>query len=163
MERVWRRTWRPKSSDFGDTLGGYGRGHLEIHSEAVINSVRRFTWMPCSIRIRGVLGGGQSGDSHSGGGRSGLRCNMSRDSIHWLTHNCRNVKYWLQQGPPRVRRWETGWEQETLDHGMRYYSVYAELSICSDQCMQYSVNAVTSVSAWSWLAETQRDNITSCS
>jgi hypothetical protein len=35
MERVWRCTWRPRSSEFGDALGGRDRSRLEEYLEAV--------------------------------------------------------------------------------------------------------------------------------
>ena len=47
IERVWRYTWRPSSSEFGDSfwwpwwceLGSRNRASLEIHLEAVIQRV----------------------------------------------------------------------------------------------------------------------------
>jgi len=36
IERVWRRSWRPRSREFGDALGGRDRASLELHWEAVI-------------------------------------------------------------------------------------------------------------------------------
>jgi len=54
IERVWRytgkavivQTWRPQSSEFEDTLGGYDRASLETHLQAVIERVSRCTWRP---------------------------------------------------------------------------------------------------------------------
>jgi len=34
IERVWRYTWRPHWSEFGDALGGCDRLSLEMHREA---------------------------------------------------------------------------------------------------------------------------------
>jgi len=34
IERVWRYTWRPQSSEFGDALGGRDPLSLEMHWEA---------------------------------------------------------------------------------------------------------------------------------
>ena len=39
IERVWRCTWRPRSSKFGDAIGGHDRVTLEMHLEAVIGQV----------------------------------------------------------------------------------------------------------------------------
>jgi hypothetical protein len=36
IKRVWRCTWRPRSSEFGDALGGRDQGSLEMHLEAAI-------------------------------------------------------------------------------------------------------------------------------
>ena len=46
IERVWRCTWRARSSEFGDALGGRDRASLEMHSEIVIERVWRCTWRP---------------------------------------------------------------------------------------------------------------------
>jgi len=35
IERVWRYTWRVRSSEFGDALGGHDRARLEQYLEAV--------------------------------------------------------------------------------------------------------------------------------
>jgi hypothetical protein len=35
IERVWRCTWRPRSSEFGDALDGYDRARLEEYLKAV--------------------------------------------------------------------------------------------------------------------------------
>ena len=34
IERVWKYTWRPQSSDWGDPLGGRDLAGLEIHLQA---------------------------------------------------------------------------------------------------------------------------------
>ena len=125
MEWTQRCTCRPWLSEFGDALGGRDRVNSEMHLEAVIERVRRYTWRPWSIKIGGVLGGGwsgsdwseggqsggsesvgsESGGSESGGGsRSGGMCDGSWDSIHWLTRNCGIVENWVQQGPLRAER-----------------------------------------------------------
>jgi len=36
IERVWRCTWRLRSSELRDVLGGRDRASLEMHLEAVI-------------------------------------------------------------------------------------------------------------------------------
>ena len=46
IERVWRYTWRPRSSEFGDTVAGHNRANLEIHFEAAIELVWRCTCRP---------------------------------------------------------------------------------------------------------------------
>jgi len=86
IERVWRCTWRPRSIELRDALGGrdgatlemhleavnervwrctcegHHRVNLEMHSEAVIERVWRCTSRLWSSEIGGVLGGGRSGD-----------------------------------------------------------------------------------------------------
>jgi len=136
IERVWRGTRRPWLSEFG----GRNRASGEIHLEAAIERVWRCTWRPWSSEIRGVLGGSRSGGGSSRGRRDG-----SWDSIHRLTHNCGNVENWVHHGLPK--RWETGWERETVDLGM----------------MQYAVYAVLGVNSWSWHGEIDTDDLTSCS
>jgi len=42
MERIWRCTWRPGSSELRDALQNLDRASLEIYMEAII--VR--TWRP---------------------------------------------------------------------------------------------------------------------
>jgi len=60
IERVWRRIWRPRSSNSRDALGGGDRVSLEMHLEAeiklnsemhleaAIERVWRCTWRPRS-------------------------------------------------------------------------------------------------------------------
>ena len=137
MEWTQRCTWRPWLSEFGDALGGRDRVNSEMHLEAVIERVGRFTWRSWSINIGGVLGGGwsggdwseggqsggsQSGGSESEGGRSGGMCDSSWDSIHWLTRNYGNVENWVQHGPLRAE-WLAGSGRQSI------------LGWCSTQCM----------------------------
>jgi len=56
-ERVWRYTWRPKSRDFGDALGGRDRSSLEMHLEAEMVWTQRCTWRPWSSEFGDALGG----------------------------------------------------------------------------------------------------------
>jgi hypothetical protein len=46
IERVWRYTWRPRSSEFGDAIGSRDRASLEIHLEAAIERVWTCSWKP---------------------------------------------------------------------------------------------------------------------
>jgi len=39
IERVWRCTWRRRSSEFGDAIGGRDRATLEMDLEAVVGRV----------------------------------------------------------------------------------------------------------------------------
>jgi hypothetical protein len=39
IDRVWRCTWRPVSSELRATPGGRARGSMEMHMEAVIKGV----------------------------------------------------------------------------------------------------------------------------
>jgi len=100
------------------------RGHDHAYLEAVMKEVWGCTWRPRSIRIGGGLW------CHpSTGNRLGGRCEGSLDSVHWSTHNCGNIENWVQQGPLRAERWETGWERETVDLWMMQYIMYAILSV----------------------------------
>jgi len=46
IERDWRCTRRPRSSELRDALGGGDRARLEMHFEAVIELVWRCTFRP---------------------------------------------------------------------------------------------------------------------
>jgi hypothetical protein len=63
IKRLWRCTWSPGSSDFGDAPGGHDRARLEEYLEAV--------------NVEAVSSGG--------------RCDWSGHSTHWLTSNFANV------------------------------------------------------------------------
>jgi len=53
IERLWRYTSRPRSSEFGDALGGRDRASLEMYLQAVIERV----WMSTgSQSMDGALG-----------------------------------------------------------------------------------------------------------
>jgi hypothetical protein len=58
MKLTQRCTWRLGSSDFEDALGGRDRVNSDMHLEAVIDDVRRYTGRPGWIKIGGVLVGG---------------------------------------------------------------------------------------------------------
>jgi len=100
----WRCTWRRRSNELSDALGGRDRvnsedelggrdrSSLEIHSEAVTERVCRCTCRLWSSDIGGVLGG-----CRFGGRRDG-----SWDSIHWLT--CNWMRNWLGAGD--CRSWD---------------------------------------------------------
>jgi len=57
IERVWRCTWRPTSSELRDALGGRNRMSLEAidraNLEAVIKRVWRCTWRPWAFELGG--------------------------------------------------------------------------------------------------------------
>jgi len=53
------QSWRPWSSESGDTLGGRDWVSSEMHLEAVIERVWIWTWRPWSSKIGRVLGGGR--------------------------------------------------------------------------------------------------------
>jgi hypothetical protein len=53
IERVWRCTWRPRSSEFGDAFGGRDRGSLDMHLQAMIEQDRGST---CRRSIEGAPG-----------------------------------------------------------------------------------------------------------
>ena len=93
IERVWRCTWRPWSSEFRDALGGCDWVRLETHFEAVIERVWRYTGRQWLSEIGRVLGGG--------------RWTARRDSIHQLVHlqpwECDEVTL------PLKLLWRTGW------------------------------------------------------
>ena len=57
IERVWRCTWRPRSSQLRDALGGHNHATLEMHWEAEIQSTERCTWRPSSSEFGDALGG----------------------------------------------------------------------------------------------------------
>jgi len=57
IKRVERCTWRPRSSELRDAVGGQDRLNSEIHSKAVIERVWKCTWGPRSSESRDALGG----------------------------------------------------------------------------------------------------------
>jgi hypothetical protein len=64
IERLWRCTWRPRSREFRDALGGRDRARLVEY------------WDALNLEV-----------VSSAGRRDG-----SGESIHWLTCNCGNVE-----------------------------------------------------------------------
>jgi hypothetical protein len=54
---VWRCTWRPRSSELRNALGGRDRSSWEMHWEAVIEGVWRCNWRPRLSELRDALGG----------------------------------------------------------------------------------------------------------
>jgi hypothetical protein len=44
IERVWTCTWRPRSCELRDALGGRDRLRLEMHMQAMIERDWRSTW-----------------------------------------------------------------------------------------------------------------------
>jgi hypothetical protein len=56
IKLVWRCTWRPRSSELRDALGGRDRWSLEMHWEAAIERVWRCTWRPRSREFGDALG-----------------------------------------------------------------------------------------------------------
>jgi len=57
IELVWRCTWRPRSSELRDALGGRDGGNSEMHLEAVIERVWTCIWRPRSSELRDALWG----------------------------------------------------------------------------------------------------------
>jgi len=119
--KFWRCTWRARSSEPRDALGGRNRSSLEMHWEAVIERVWRCTWRPWLSEFGHALGGRDQVNSEMnweavteriwrctcrpwssqiggilGGGRFGGRRDGSWDSIHWLT--CNWMRNWLGAG-----------------------------------------------------------------
>jgi len=134
MERVWRCTWRPRSStlrsctwrpwstEFGDSLCGYDRASLEMHLQAMIERDWRGRW----------------------------RWSIWREARRQLRlYSLVNLELWecKELSTTSAERWETGWERETVDFGMMLYWVYAVLC----------------VNSWLWHGEIERDDLTSCS
>jgi len=39
IERLWRCTWRPRLSEFGDALGGRDQASLKMYLQAVIEGI----------------------------------------------------------------------------------------------------------------------------
>jgi len=170
QEIVWtqRGSWKPRLSECGDVPGGWDRVNSEIHLEAIMKLLGSYTWRPWSIRIGGVLGSSWSeGDwtegSESGGSQSGLSqcgsceagcgrsegmCDGSWEWIHWSTHNCGNVEYWVQQALLRAGRKAESGRQSILEWcSTQYmqYSVYAVGGVCQGRSMLYSVYIVNGI------------------
>jgi len=131
-----------------DILGVGDQSSLQMHWEAVIEWVWRYTWRPRWSELRDALGGRDrlSLEMHweavtervwrctcrpwsseiggvLGGGRFGGRRDGSWYSIHWLTWNCGNVDSWVH--PPR-------------DEKLAGSGRLSILGWCSTWCMLYS-------------------------
>jgi hypothetical protein len=79
IKRTQKYTPRPRSSKFGDALGGQGQVNLEMHFEAVIERVWRCNWRLRLSELRDGLGGEGSsefGDALGGRDRGNLE-------MHW--------------------------------------------------------------------------------
>jgi len=153
-----RYTPRPWSSEFGDALEGQDRVNSEMHFEAVIMRGWSCNWRLRLHELRDALGG-----------RDWVSLEMLLEAMierHW-----RNTwKRWIWREAQRQlklyslvnlwmlecrelstktssERWETGWERQTVDHGMMLYLMYAVLG----------------VKLRSWHGEIERDDLTSCS
>ena len=57
IDRVWRCTRRPRSSELRDGIEGRDRTSLETHLEAMIERVWRRTWRPRSSELKDAIGG----------------------------------------------------------------------------------------------------------
>ena len=133
---VWRCTWRPWSSEFGDTLEGGDCGNVV----AVIVQLWRYTWRRWSNQFEDALGGHdrvrleayQEEFILEAVIQDGARRDNSWDSIQWSTRNCANVENWVQHGLPR-------------DEGPPASGRQSMMGWCSTRCMQYPVFAVLSV------------------
>jgi len=144
IQWVKRWTWRPTSSELRDALGGCDCVHVEMHLEVIIERVGRFTWCPWSGVLKDALGvqhrvnakihseamierfwwcpwrprsneiqQSLRGGRYEGGSSRG-RWDGSQDyELLHMTHS--NVASREQQGVPRVERWETGWEWQTIE------------------------------------------------
>jgi len=67
IKLVWRWTWRPRSNELSDALGGLDRTSLEMHWEGMIERCWRCTWRPRLSERRDALGG--------------------RDRVNWEMHS----------------------------------------------------------------------------
>jgi len=57
IKGVWRSTWRPWSSRFGDASGGRAQVNSEMHLVAMIEHVSRCNWRLRLSELRDKLGG----------------------------------------------------------------------------------------------------------
>jgi len=77
IEQVWRCTWRPWWSEFGDAVADRDWVNSEMHWEAVIERVWRCTLRPRSSELRAAL---------RGRNRAGLEMHLEAE-IDW-TQKC---------------------------------------------------------------------------
>jgi hypothetical protein len=61
IEQVWRCTWRPRLSEFGDPIGSHEQATLLMHLGAAIEQVWRCTWRLPSSVFGDALGGHDRG------------------------------------------------------------------------------------------------------
>jgi len=57
IDPVWRCTWRPRSSELREALGGRDQASLGMDWEAVIERVWRCNWRPRLSELRDTLPG----------------------------------------------------------------------------------------------------------
>jgi len=137
MERVWGCTWRPKLSKLRDVIGGPDRPDLEMHFAALIKLTPPCTWRLKLPNFGAALGGQDCSGleeyceaghleavDREGGAMGGLTLFIgSLMNVGMLEINYNQVR--------REMRHETGLQQETVDHAMMQYSVYAVLGVNS--------------------------------
>jgi len=159
IEQVERCTWRPRSSELRDALGGQDRVNSEIHSEAMIKRVWRCTWRPRLSELSDALGGRDwvNSETHLEAviervWRCAARPQLSKFGLSVWGDDRARLEMQLKTEIEWTERWktgwepETGWERETVHHGMMLYLMYAVLGVKS----------------WSWHGEIERDVLTSC-
>jgi len=166
IEGVWRYTWRPGSSEFGDALGGRDWASLEMHLEAVIERVCRGTWRLWSSEFGDTLGGRNRASMNEyweavDGWRAGCW-----DSIHQLV----NSQLWeCDKATLLMESWLKAVERVGRHTGSCSYIQGSTLNHENEGktknlgWMLYSVYAVLSVNSWSWHGEIERDDLTLCS
>ena len=129
IKRVERCTWRPRSSELRDSLGGHDQVNSGIHSEAVIEQVWRCTWRPRSSELRDALGGRDwaSLKIHlqamiEWDCRSNWKRSIWREAWRQLRlYSLINLELWECRELSTItfaERWETAWVRETVDLGI---------------------------------------------
>ena len=193
IERVWRCTWRPRSSELRDALRGRNQSSLEMHWEAVIEQVWTCTWRPRSSELR---------DAFPGCDRASWEMPLEAQ-MEW-THRCTWRPWRIQFGHAlgvwdRVhsemhseamieQAWSSTWRRSNWREArwqLRFYSFVNlklwecwELSTTTSAerwetsweretadlgMMLYLVSVVLSVNSWLWHGEIERDDLTLCS
>jgi len=169
----WECTWRPRSSELRDALGGPDRWSLEMHWEAMIERVWICTWRPRWSELSDALGGRDGVNSemhlealiervwictwspwlsefgHALGGRDWVNSEMHSEAVTKQVRRCTG-RLWSSEIGGVLGGGCWTWDDKVL-------------SICCTRWMLYLVYAALSVNSWLWHGDIERDDLTSCS
>ena len=174
IELVWRCTWRPRTSELREALGGRERSSLEMHWEAVIERVLTCTWRPRWSQLTHALGGRDRVNSemrlaavikrvwtcpwrpwvsnfgHALGGHDWASLDMHLEAaIEWTQRST-------------LRLWPSGFGDPLSHYDRARLEEYLEAAVDLG-IMLYLVYAVLGVNSWLWHGGIERNELTSCS
>jgi len=193
IDRVWRCTGRPRSSELRDELGGQDRVNWELHLEAVIVRVWRFTWRPRSSELRAALEGRdraslemhleaeiewtesctwrpwliEFGDALGGRDRASLE--MDWEAVIERVWRC-TCRLWSSEIGGVLGGGRFGGRRDGSWHSIHWLTCncgnvesWVQLPPRDEKLAGSGVYAVLGVNSWLWHGEIERDDLTSCS